>query len=66
MTVAQMVKLGLGLQVATADLGGWDTHESQGDEGQGYFATMVDSLARGLYALYTDLANFTNRLTVVV
>ena len=28
--LAQMVKLDLGLSVATVDLGGWDTHEDQG------------------------------------
>lgn len=66
MTVAQMIKLGLGLQVATADLGGWDTHEYQGDNGEGYLAYMMEVLALGLQALYTDLTNFTNRLTVVV
>jgi len=32
-TVAQMVKLQLGLKVATVDLGGWDTHDSQGNGG---------------------------------
>ena len=69
--VAQMTKLDLGLRVATIDLGGWDTHEGQGDQGQGYFGGEIADLAQGLGALYTDLdgsgdQNYTGRLTVVV
>ncbi|MEZ4736614.1 MAG: DUF1501 domain-containing protein [Caldilineaceae bacterium] len=70
-TVAQMIKLQLGLRVATVDLGGWDTHEYQGDGGAGYFANQFGSLANGLVALMTDLSNVngtdhTQRLTIVV
>jgi uncharacterized protein (DUF1501 family) len=69
--IAQMVKLDLGLRVSTFDLGGWDTHVSQGDGGSGYFSDLIGTLSEGLAALYTDLdgagsANYTNRLTVVV
>ena len=69
--LAQMIKLDLGLQVATLDLGGWDTHDAQGNDGGGYFATLAGELAQGLMALYTDLDgsganNYTQRLTVVV
>ncbi len=66
--VAQMVKLDLGLRVATVDLGGWDTHENEGPNG-GYFAGLVSVLSQGLAAFYTDLDGpvpYTNRLTVVV
>lgn len=70
-TLAQMVKLQLGLRVATVDLGGWDTHEYQGDGGTGYFATQFGQLASGMAALYADLSNdngtdHTKRLTMVV
>jgi uncharacterized protein (DUF1501 family) len=65
-TVAQAIKLDLGLQVATVDLGGWDTHESQGNAGGGYFAALTKTLADGLYAFYNDLAAYHSRLTVVV
>ncbi len=69
--IAQMIKLDLGLRVATLDLGGWDTHVSQGDHGVGYFAGVMSTLSEGLAALYTDLdgvgaANYTQRLTMVV
>jgi uncharacterized protein (DUF1501 family) len=73
--IAQMIKLGAGLQTATIDFGGWDTHEFQGSVASGsnvpYIAGLLDQLARGLAAFYTDLdgcgpANYTSRLTVVV
>jgi uncharacterized protein (DUF1501 family) len=68
--VAQIIKMQLGMRVATVDLGGWDTHDSQGDDGGGYFANKMAELAQGLNALYTDLnGNATNngrRLTTVV
>lgn len=70
-TLAQMIKLQLGLSVATVDLGGWDTHEYQGDGGTGYFSNQFGTLATGLEALMTDLSNVngtdhTKRMTVVV
>lgn len=69
--IALMTKLDLGLRVATIDLGGWDTHEGQGDGGQGYFGGHIGELAQGLNALYTDLdgsgdSNYTGRMTAVV
>lgn len=65
--IAQMIKLELGLHVATLDLGGWDTHDGQNY----YLPQLLDELSRGLNALYTDLdgagaANYTQKLTVVV
>ena len=70
-TVARMIKLDLGLRVATVDFGGWDTHNGQGDDGGGYFYGHVEELLSGLAAFYTDLdgsgsSNYTQRLTVVV
>lgn len=70
-TIARMVKLDLGLKVATVDFGGWDTHNGQGEDGGGYFAGHVQDLARGLAALYTDLdgpgsQGYASRLTIVV
>ncbi len=65
--IAQMIKLEIGLSVATLDLGGWDTHA-----GQSYWLPiLLDELSRGLAALDADLdgagaSNHTQRLTVVV
>jgi uncharacterized protein (DUF1501 family) len=65
-TVAQAIKLDLGLQVATVDFGGWDTHENQGSDGEGYFADRIEHLAQGLHAFYSDLVDLKSRLTIVV
>ncbi|MFN8535595.1 MAG: DUF1501 domain-containing protein [Dehalococcoidia bacterium] len=64
--VAQAIRLGLGLQAACIDFGGWDTHDAQGEDGQGQFAALVGSLAGGLAALMTDLGGEAGRVTVVV
>jgi uncharacterized protein (DUF1501 family) len=73
-TIAQMIKANLGLRTATIDFGGWDTHESQqnpwdqrGPAGGYFWDNLLDPLAKGLSAFYTDLSNgFTQNLTVVV
>ncbi len=70
-TVAQVIRMQLGLRVATVDLGGWDTHEYQGDDGGGYFFDRLRDVALGLEAFFTDLGNVngtdqTKRVTVVV
>ena len=68
--IAQLMKLRVGLSVATLDLGGWDTHDNQG-VGGGYFSNLVAGLAQGLAALYLDLDsggndNLANCLTLVL
>lgn len=71
--VANIAKRGLGLQVATLDYGGWDTHENQGDGTQGnlnqnQFGNRLAGLSQTLHALYTDVAaaGLANRMVVVV
>ncbi|MCS7002058.1 MAG: DUF1501 domain-containing protein, partial [Dehalococcoidia bacterium] len=64
--VAQLIKRQLGVRTATIDLGGWDTHERQGDDGQGWFASNVATLSNGLYAFMVDLGARANKVTVVV
>src|SRR5207244_7886229 len=46
----------VGVEVAFADVGGWDTHINQGAV-QGQLATRLDDLARGIAALTTDLGD---------
>jgi uncharacterized protein (DUF1501 family) len=68
-SVAQMIRMDLGLEAATVDLGGWDTHENQaygGSPDQGYFANLVKELADGMHAFWSDLLEWHGRLTVVV
>lgn len=67
-TLASLMKQGLSMKVATVDLGGWDTHEWQGENGEGYFAELLGQLGGGLSAFYNDLsaANLTNKVNIVV
>lgn len=69
-TIAQLIKLDIGLRIATVDLGGWDTHENQGNGAGGYYAGLVGEYAAALAAFYQDLDEgapaFTSKLTVVV
>ena len=60
-TIAQIAKMEIGLQVATADIGGWDTHENQ----PGRFRNCVEHLSAGISAFYADMARFHDRLIVV-
>jgi uncharacterized protein (DUF1501 family) len=69
-TIAQMIKLDLGIRIATVDIGGWDTHQYEGTETGGYLTGLLGLFASGLAALYQDLdgagaQNYTSRLTVV-
>jgi uncharacterized protein (DUF1501 family) len=52
--IAQLIKADLGLEVAFADMGGWDTHVNQGSE-QGQLAARLTELGGALAAFATDL-----------
>ena len=54
--IAQLVKSDVGLEVAFAELGGWDTHVNQGSA-QGQLATRLDDFGRSIAALVTDLGD---------
>jgi uncharacterized protein (DUF1501 family) len=62
--IAQLIKADVGLEVAAIDIGGWDTHESQGGVG-GYFGYLAGNLAQGLAAFYTDMRDYMPGITVV-
>ncbi len=69
-TVAQSVRFNLGLRYAAVDLGGWDTHESQGTAGTGFnlYQNKIAELSQALTAFYNEL-NATGemgRVTVIV
>lgn len=63
--VAMLVKAEVGLEVAALDVGGWDTHFSQGGS-EGLMAGLLADLASGLAALHADLVDYMSDLTVVV
>ncbi|HMC77145.1 MAG TPA: DUF1501 domain-containing protein [Vicinamibacterales bacterium] len=54
--IAQLVKADVGLEVAFAEAGGWDTHVNQGASA-GQLAGRLDDFARGLAALALDLGD---------
>lgn len=62
--VAQLIKANVGLEVATVDLGGWDTHEYQGTLDGGFNGLLL-LLAQGLAAFYADLQAQMGNVTVV-
>jgi uncharacterized protein (DUF1501 family) len=66
-TLAQIIKMDLGLTVATIDMGGWDTHKYQGDGSTGYFANLLGQLSQALAAFHEDMeAGTPRKVTVVV
>ena len=64
-TVAQLIKSGLGLEVACVDIGGWDTHVQQGTISDGQMPRLITEFANGLAAFYSDLQDQMKRITVV-
>jgi uncharacterized protein (DUF1501 family) len=54
--IAQLIKADVGIEVAFADIGGWDTHVNQG-AGQGQLAGRLDDFSRSIAALVTDLGD---------
>jgi len=64
MEIAQLIKSDVGLEVACADIGDWDTHVNQGGA-QGEMAANLKEFGDGLRALYTDLSAALGRVTIV-
>lgn len=64
--VASLMKQDVGLQAATVEYGGWDTHNNQGDAGGGGFATRIQTLSDALKAFMDDLASVGLKNEVVV
>jgi len=50
------------LHIATADLGGWDTHEHQ----PWVFNNLVKTLSESVMAFYNDLNAYHDKLTILV
>src|SRR5262245_27855200 len=52
--IAQLIKANLGVEIAFADMSGWDTHVNQGND-QGQLAARLGELGQALGAFATDL-----------
>jgi uncharacterized protein (DUF1501 family) len=62
--IAQLVKADVGLEIAFADVGGWDTHQAQGGSG-GQLALRLAQLGQGLRALHDDLGDRMEDVVVI-
>src|SRR5205814_9522355 len=52
--IAQLIKAGVGLEVAFTDIGGWDTHVNEGNQ-QGQLSNLLRLFSNDIAPLYTDL-----------
>ena len=52
--IAQLIKAGVGLEVAFTDVGGWDTHVNEGNQ-QGQLSNLLRQFSSSIAALATDL-----------
>lgn len=59
--LAGLIKSPLGVEAATVDIGGWDTHRNQVAD----LATLFDELGKALDAFVTDLGSQMSRVSIV-
>jgi len=62
--VAQLIKANLGVEVAFADIGGWDHHVNEGSV-QGQIANLTREFSQAIAAFWTDLGNLAENTVVV-
>ena len=62
--VAQLVKANLGVEVAFADIGGWDHHVNEGSV-QGQIANITREFSQSIAALWTDLGDLAGDTVIV-
>lgn len=62
--LAQLIKANLGVQVAFADIGGWDHHVNEGST-QGQLANVLGDFSQSLSAFWTDLGDLAEDTVVV-
>lgn len=62
--IAQLIRSDVGLEIAFADIGGWDTHVNQGSV-QGQLANRLDDFALSIAALTSDLGDRMENVVVL-
>ena len=62
--IAYLIQAGVGLRIACAETGSWDTHVRQGTTG-GPFAQRADDLARSIAAFWRDIEPYHDDVTVL-
>jgi uncharacterized protein (DUF1501 family) len=62
--IAQLIKADVGLEIAFADVGGWDTHVNQGGA-TGQLAGRLDDFSKSIAALVQDMGNRMADVTIL-
>jgi uncharacterized protein (DUF1501 family) len=62
--LAQLIKADLGVQIAFADIGGWDHHVNEGST-QGQIANVLRDFSQSLSALWTDLGDLADDTVII-
>lgn len=62
--LAQLIKANLGVQIAFADIGGWDHHVNEGNT-EGQLANVLREFSQSLSAFWTDLGDLAEDTVVV-
>lgn len=62
--LAQLIKANLGVQVAFADVGGWDHHVNEGST-QGQIANVLREFSQSLSAFWIDLGDLAEETVIV-
>ncbi|MEO6915656.1 MAG: DUF1501 domain-containing protein, partial [Chitinophagaceae bacterium] len=62
--IAQLVKMDVGLEVAFAESGGWDTHFNQGRD-TGVFARNIGDLSNSITAFWQDMSAYHDDITLM-
>jgi uncharacterized protein (DUF1501 family) len=62
--IAQLIKANVGMEIAFADVGGWDTHVNQG-AATGQLANRLGDFAASIAALVTDLGDRMENVVVL-
>jgi uncharacterized protein (DUF1501 family) len=62
--IAQLLKANLGVEAAFADIGGWDTHQNQGNV-DGQLAGRLTEFSKGLAAFWTDMGDQAGDIVLV-
>jgi uncharacterized protein (DUF1501 family) len=62
--LAQLIKANLGVQVAFADIGGWDHHVNEGST-EGQLANVLSDFSQSLAAFWIDLGDLAEETVVV-
>lgn len=62
--IAQLIKANIGLEVAFADVSGWDTHRNQGNA-RGQLANLLQDFGQGITALYRDMGDRMRNIVIL-